>query len=266
MHVKARETITLIRRLFVVLIALAAILALVDLGSAAAAEFRVSRALRAGSGLETDPSVRITGWAFLPQLTSGTYHDIEVSAHDVPAADVSNTTVEASLFGAVLPASDLVGRRFADLPVSELYGRIRIDGTDLGEFLGIPDLGISEPDRTPGSPEQTRETRPRTTVLTGTVPVDGEDETISVDARLAMDGNRIVITPTGLHQGPDGSVDIEVSDAQLPGILAPFGGVIDAGTLPFGVPVTWIYTEGSQIVIEGITRDVTVDLTTLRRS
>lgn len=260
-----RKVIVLIRRLFVVLIALAATLALVDLGSAAAAEFRVSRALRAGSGLETDPSVRITGWTFLPQLLGGTYRDIEVSGRDIPAADVSNTTVEASLFGAVLPASDLFARQFADLPVSQLYGRVRIDGTDLGVFLGIPDLEISEPKRPEGSPEPTRETRPPATVLTGTVPIDGEEKTVAVDAQLAMDGNRIRITPTGLYVAPDGSVEVDVPDSRLPEVLEPFGGVVDAGTLPFGVPVTWIYTEGSQIVIEGIARDVTVDLTTLRR-
>lgn len=210
------------------------------------------------------------GWAFLPQFTEGRYRDIEVSAQDVPAPDVSKTTVEASLFGAFLPPSNLFGRRFAYLPVTQLYGRIRVDAGDLGQALGIPDLEISEPERADGAPEPTRLTRPAAVVLTGTVPVGDEEDTIAVDANLAMDGDRFRIEPTELHVGPDGNTDADLSDAdlsdaELAGVLAEFSGVIDAGSLPFGVPVTWIYTEGAQIVLEGTVEDVTVDLTELRQ-
>ncbi|MGV7904452.1 LmeA family phospholipid-binding protein, partial [Mycobacterium kansasii] len=60
-----------IRRVLIALATLLTVALLAELGSAATAEYRLSRELRAAAGLSDDPEVTIGGF---PYLTSGGEH------------------------------------------------------------------------------------------------------------------------------------------------------------------------------------------------
>ncbi|MBT1191674.1 LmeA family phospholipid-binding protein [Rhodococcoides kroppenstedtii] len=258
------------RKLIVGLVALVAVLLAVDFGAAAYAEYRVSRALRDGGDLVSDPDVTVHGFPFLTQFADGRYSRVEIRAREVPTPYVEKTTIEATLRDVRIPPSDLVDGAVRTVPVGELDARVRIDATDLGRFLDIPDLQVSAPpaDRSDGTGGSggSGETTAGAVVLSGTVPVGPIDTAVSVTAELLLDGDGVSIVATDLYFGPEGRADYTVPDFLKPAVLGLFTRTIDAQQLPFGLRPTEVRAEGGQIVVEGEADDVTVDLSEIGTS
>ncbi|SNS39542.1 LmeA family phospholipid-binding protein [Rhodococcoides kyotonense] len=252
------------RKLIIGLVSLLAVALVVDFGAAAYSEYRVSRAIREGGDLPSDPQVTIHGFPFLTQAVDGRYQNVEIRAQDVPNDYVRATTIEANLRGVAIPLSDLADGSVRTVPVEELDGRVRIDATDLGRFLGIVDLQVSAPpadksDGTGGSGGSGMTTNGGV-VLTGTVPVGPVETSVSVQANLILDGDSVDIVASDFYFGPEGSADFSIPDAVKPAVLGLFTKTIDRQTLPFGILPTDVYAEGSQIVIEGSAENLTIDL------
>ncbi|MEU2000662.1 LmeA family phospholipid-binding protein [Rhodococcus sp. NPDC019627] len=256
------------RKLIMGIVFLVALGLVVDFGAAAYAEYRVSRELRAGASLTADPEVTVHGFPFLTQAWEGEYDNIEIRAQGVQSDVVGEVTIESTLQGVSAPLSDLVDGSVQTLPVDHLTGRMLIDATDLGRFLGIPDLQVSAPpasksDGTGGSGGSGMPTAGGV-VLTGTVPVGPIETTVSVQADLVLEGGQVKIVASDFYFGPEGHADFSIPDPLAPAILGLFTRTIDPRELPFGVQPTEVYAEGSQIVIEGVGNDVTIDLDELQ--
>ncbi len=252
------------RKLIIGLVSLLALAVVVDFGAAAYSEYRVSRAIRDGGDLTSDPQVIVHGFPFLTQAADGKYQNVEIRAQDVPTDYVESTTIEANLRGVAVPLSDLVDGSVGAVPVDELDGRVRIEATDLGRFLGIVDLQVSAPpadksDGTGGSGGSGMTTNGGV-VLTGTVPVGPVETKVAVQADLILDGDSVDIVASDFYFGPEGNADFSIPDFAKPAVLGLFTKTIDRQTLPFGILPTDVYAEGSQIVIEGNAKDVTIDL------
>ncbi|MBY6538162.1 DUF2993 domain-containing protein [Rhodococcus sp. BP-349] len=256
------------RKLIVGLVFVLALALAADFGTAAYAEYRVSRSLRDGGDLVSDPQVTIHGFPFLTQAADGRYGRVEIRAQDVPTDYVEKTTIEATLRGVRIPASDLLDGSVRTVPMDELDARVRIDATDLGRFLDIPDLQVSAPpaDRSDGTGGSggSGETTAGAVVLTGTVAVGPLDTAVSVTAELQLDGEGVSIVASDLYFGPEGQADFTIPDFLKPAVLGLFTRTIDAQQLPFGILPTSVYAEGGQIVIEGSAEDVTIDLDEIR--
>lgn len=253
------------------IIGLAFVLALalaVDFGAAAYTEYRVSRALRDGGDLVSDPEVTIHGFPFLTQAAAGRYQRVEIRATDVPTDYVDKTTIEATLSDVRIPVSDLVDGSVSTVPMRQLDARVRIDATDLGRFLDIPDLQVSTPpaDRSDGTGGSggSGTTTSGAVVLTGTVAAGPLDTTVSVTAELRLEGDGVSIVASDLYFGPEGNANFTVPDVLKPVVLGLFTTTIDSQQLPFGIVPSDVYAEGGQIVIEGSAQDVTVELDEIR--
>ncbi|MGU3432290.1 LmeA family phospholipid-binding protein [Actinomycetes bacterium M1A6_2h] len=256
------------RKLIVGVVALLAIALVADFGTAAYSEYRVSRALRDGGDLTADPEVTIHGFPFLTQAARGDYSRVEIRAQDVPTDYVNKTTIEATLRGVHIPASDLVDGSVRTVPVDRLDGRVRIEATDLGQFLGIPDLQVSAPpadksDGTGGSGGSGKTTT-GAVVLSGTVSVGPLNTAVSVTAELQLDGDKVNIVASDFYFGPEGEADFTIPDILKPTVLGLFTKTIDRQQLPFGITPTSVYAEGGEIVIEGTGTDLTIDLESIR--
>ncbi|MFD4295175.1 LmeA family phospholipid-binding protein [Rhodococcus sp. NPDC058505] len=252
------------RKLILTVACLLALVVVVDFGAAAYSEYRVSRSLRAGAGLNSDPDVTITGFPFLAQVADGRYRHVEVRARGVPSAELGDVSIEADLHGVQIPASDLLGGSVGTVPVERLDGRVKIEATSLGAYLGIPDLEVSAPpadrsDGTGGSGGSGMSTGGGI-VLTGTVPVGPVRATVSVTADLVLDGENVTIVATDLYFGPEGQADFTVPAPLKPAVLGLFTRQIDVEKLPFGVRPTKVYAEGSQVAIEGSGDNVVINL------
>ncbi|MEE2032115.1 LmeA family phospholipid-binding protein [Rhodococcus chondri] len=252
------------RKLVYGLVVLIGLAVLVDFGAAAWSEYRVSRALREGGVLESDPAVTIHGFPFLLQARNGHYENVEIRAEGVRSDMLGDITVEANLIGAHASASELLDGSIRSVPVDLLFGRVMIDATELGQLYNIPDLQISAPpanksDGTGGSGGSGRTTAGGV-VLTGTVPVGPVSARVSVQADLVLDGDRVHIAASDLYFGPEGRADYTVPEPLKPMVLGLFTTTIEPQDLPFGVYPTFVEARGSQIVVEGEARDTTVDL------
>ena len=258
------------RKLIVAVVLLLAAALVADFGAAAYSEYRVSRALRDGGDLTSDPEVTIHGFPFVLQAARGEYSRVEIRAQDVPTELIDKTTIEATLRGVTLPLSDLIDGSVGSVPVDELDGRVRIDATDLGRFLDIPDLQVSaapaeKSDGTGGS-AGTGITTTGAVVLSGTVGAGPLSAEVSVTAELRLDGDSVSIVATDFYFGPQGDATFTIPDIAKSTVLGFFTKKIDKQQLPFGIEPTSVYAQGGQIVIDGEARNITIDLETIGAS
>ncbi|WP_137723327.1 LmeA family phospholipid-binding protein [Prescottella subtropica] len=258
------------RKLIIGLVCLVGIAVVVDFGAAAYSEYRVSRALREGGSLTADPEVTVHGFPFLTQAWRGKYDDVEIRARQVHRDMIGDVTIEATLNGVSVPASSILDGSVSQVPVDHLEGRMMIDATDLGKFLGIPDLQVSAPpaDKSDGTGGSGGSGSPTTggIVFTGTVPVGPLQTSVSVQADLVLRGEQLMIVATDFYFGPEGEADFSVPNPLRQGVLDLFTKTIDPQALPFGIMPTDVYAEGSQIVVEGTGDHLVIDLDRLQEA
>lgn len=97
------------RKLLIGLAALAVLLVAADRISVAVAENQISDRLTSAYGLPHKPGVSITGFPFLTQVAAGDYHQIDVSASQVPAGGATLHDLNIRLIGVHATVSQVLG-------------------------------------------------------------------------------------------------------------------------------------------------------------
>ncbi len=244
----------------------------VDYATSIYAEYRLSTTVRKVAKLGSDPFVAILAFPFIPEAMRRHYNELEIKANAVDHALTGKATLEATMHSIDLTYASWLIRPEAKLPVGELESRIIIDSVHLGRYLGISDLMVDAP------PRETNDATGGTTesgissshglVFTGTPKSAGFDHRVSVSVDLSMaPGNQatLVFTPTGVLTGPD-TANQPVPDDKRDAVLHAFSSSLPGQTLPFGVAPQTVGARGSDVIIEGITYDVTVTLEEFRQS
>lgn len=243
------------RTFIVSLIGLIIVAILADYGTAAYAEYRVSKEIRQELSLNTDPDVRITGFPFLTQVASGRFSQVNVRAVGIPMSELGKVTLESTLRDARVPPSKIFGGNLNNIVVGELDSRIRIDDTQLGQLIGISDLKVSAPvaDPTLGTSGGGAYQAPRSgIVLTGTVKLGGViSQQVSVNADLALEGKQVRIIATGFALGSRSGKSSALAPPLAEIALQKFSLTLDSDHLPFGIAPTTVHAEGADIVVEG---------------
>jgi hypothetical protein len=244
----------------------------VDYGTSIYAEYRLSSNVRKAANLGSDPFVAIVAFPFIPQAMRGHYDQVEIKANAVDHAMTGKATLEATMYSVDLTyASWLIGSD-AKLPVGRLESRIIIDSTHLGRYMGMSDLMVEAP------PKETNTATGGITasgisdshglVFSGTPHSAGFERrvSISVDLSIAPDDQAtLVITPTGVLTGPD-TANQAVPDDKRDAVFHAFTARLPDQRLPFGVPPHTVGARGSDVIIEGITRGVTITLDGFKQS
>lgn len=242
----------------------------VDFGTSVYAEYQLSRAVRRAADLGSDPFVAILGFPFLPQARRDHYDEVEIKAAAVEQPMIGKAMLEATLHSVDLTEATWRFRPGARIPVAKVESRIIIGSVYLGRYLGIRDLMVEAP------PSETNDATGGTTesgissshglVFTGTPAGYGKRVSVAVDLSVAgPDHSTLVITPTGVLTGPD-TADQDVPDDQRAAVLAAFRGALPQQRLPFGLAPTSQGARGSDVIIEGITGDMTITLPEFRHS
>ncbi|CPR11343.1 hypothetical protein BN971_02623 [Mycobacterium bohemicum DSM 44277] len=244
----------------------------VDYGTSIYAEYRLSTNVRKAANLGSDPFVAILAFPFIPQAMRGRYNQLEIKANAVEHAAVGTATLEATMYSVDLRYASWLVRADAKLPVGRLESRIIIDSMHLGRYLGITDLMVEAP------PRETNDATGGTTesgisdshglVFSGTPTSAGFDHRVSVSVDLSIapeDQATLVFTPTGILTGPD-TANQPVPDDKREDVLRAFRHRMPRQRLPFGVAPTSEGARGSDVIIEGITRGVTVTLEGFKQS
>ncbi|MGB7359251.1 MAG: mannan chain length control protein LmeA [Mycobacterium sp.] len=243
-----------------------------DFGGAIFAEYRLARSVRSAADLNWDPSVAILGFPFAPQAMRGHYDEVEIKASGVDHAVVGTASLEATLHSVDLGDNSWLIPPDATLRVGEVESRIIIDSTHVGRYLGVTDLLVEAPtvetnDSTGGTTESGISSN-RGLVFTGTPTKAGFDQKVSIAVDLSIAGpeaTTLVMTATGVLTGP-GTADQEVPEDQLPEVLAAFSTSLPGQKLPFGIAPTSEGARGSDVIIEGIAENMTIDLDEFRLS
>lgn len=244
----------------------------VDFGITIYAEYRLSRTVRDAAHLDSDPFVAILGFPVIPQAMRRHYDELEIKANAVDHPMVGKATLEATMHSIGLTDASWLIRPEAKLPVGKLESRIIIDSVHLGRYLGITDLMVEAPpqdtnDATGGTTESGISSS-RGLVFTGTPTAAHFDKRVSISVDLSIAGDdrtTLVFTPTGVLTGPD-TANQKVPDDKRDAVLAAFRGTLPHQKLPFGVLPTSQGARGSDVIIEGITEEVTVTLEGFKQS
>jgi LmeA-like phospholipid-binding len=244
----------------------------VDFGTTIFAEYRLARTVRSAADLKWDPSVAILGFPLIPQAMRHHYAEVEIKANDVEHPRVGKASLEGTLHSIDLTDASWLVRPDAKLPVAKLESRIIIDSAHLGRYMGINDLMVEAPakesnDATGGTTESGISGSVGL-VFTGTPKSAGLDKRVSVSVDLSMAGpeqTTLVFTPTGVMTGP-GTADQAVPDDKKAAVLDAFAASLPDQKLPFGVAPTSQGARGSDIIIEGIAKGVTITLAGFRQT
>jgi hypothetical protein len=238
----------------------------IDFGATIYAEYRLARTVRDTAHLGFDPFVAILGFPVIPQAMRRHYDELEIKAGAVDRPLVGKATLEATMHSIDLTDASWLIRSDASLPVGKLESRIIIDSLHLGRYMGIRDLMVEAP------PQETNDATGGTTesgisgshglVFTGTPKSAHFDKRVSVSMDLSIAGDdktTLVFTPTGVLTGPD-TANQKVPADKRDAVLAAFAGRLPDQRLPFGVAPTSQGVRGSDVIIEGITKGVTIAL------
>jgi len=244
----------------------------VDYGTSIYAEYRLSTNVRKAANLSSDPFVAILAFPFIPEALRRHYNELEIKAHAIDHAVTGQATLEATMHSIDLTYASWLIRPDAKLPVGKLESRIIIDSTHLGRYLGISDLMVEAPpaetnDATGGTTESGI-SGSRGLVFSGTPTSASFDHRVSVSVDLSIapeDQATLVVTPTGILTGPN-TADQTVPDVNRDAVLRAFGTRLPNQRLPFGVAPQTVGARGSDVIIEGITHDVTVTLEGFKQS
>ncbi|QLY31610.1 LmeA family phospholipid-binding protein [Nocardia huaxiensis] len=290
------------RRLIIGLLCLAGLAVVLDFGVAAYSEYRVSRLLRQGSGLGSDPEVTFREsilHPFVSQALDGEFENVKIRTR-TPRTDVQGSIYsEADLRGVRLPMRDLVDGVANRVPVDEVNATMRFESVDLGRLFKIPDLQVLGPstDKSDGSGGSggsgitSTQLKPGLIRLAGTISLypDSDDsavslstvpttskskQVVSVLAELRLDGDQVHIIATDIYRGSDSSPAAVVPEAEKPAVvpesekaavLARFTRTIDVRDLPFGIMPTKVQALGGVIIVEGTAENVVLDLDRLQQ-
>ncbi|QLY29231.1 DUF2993 domain-containing protein [Nocardia huaxiensis] len=133
------------RTLLVVLVVLVGLGAAADFGAGAYADNAAAEAMRNTANLGSDPEVEIRGFPFLTQVAGGKYDNIEVRAKGVGTEEFGFVDVEANLYGASIPFSDISKRELHRVEVDRLVTTVRFDASRplvLLDVAGLLPFGV----------------------------------------------------------------------------------------------------------------------------
>ena len=228
--------------------------------------------MRKAANLASDPFVAILAFPFIPQAMRRHYNELEIKANAIDHAMTGSATLEATMHSVDLTYASWLIRPDAKLPVGKLESRIIIDSTHLGRYMGISDLMVEAP------PGETNDATGGTTesgisgshglVFSGTPKSANFDRRVSVSVDLSIaadDQATLVVTPTGILTGPN-TADQTVPDDNRDAVLRAFATRVPNQRLPFGAAPQTVGARGSDVIIEGITREVTVTLAGFKQS
>lgn len=242
----------------IVLLVLIGLLVAIDFGTAAAAEYQVSKRLRGHLGLPEDPAVRINGFPFLTQAIAGDYRNVEVTADRVTVARLRNIGVEATLKHVRVPLSELLSGSPDSVHVDEVVGRARIQVTELGKMIDVEDLRIepvADDDGVTTTPPSTDGSGTGTVKLIGTTEVNGQRTEVAIIGSLELVGGQIQVTAHDVELGGNAASDV-LPPALKQQLLRGFTARLDPGALPFTVTPTAIRLENDTLVVEGTARNI----------
>lgn len=235
------------RKVVTSLVVLLVLLVAADRIGVAVASRVVASKLRTSAMLTSDPSVRIEGFPFLTQAVGGRYDRIDLRTADLTRGGVRLSSLDVTLLGLQLTASQAISGDVSAVPVQGLRAEAVVtyaDVASVGRLAGVSVTPVGDRLR-----------------VTARLTVLGQSVTASTDSTVRLDGGSVVVTAQKvtvagqssglLDQALAGRLDLRVPIGRLPyglqlaGVHVSAGGlVVDARSGPTVIPVRAAATAG----------------------
>lgn len=235
----------ILRRVLIILVVLAALVALGDRVANAVAERRIATevaATAADNGAYSDqrPEVTIHGWPFLTQAWSGEFEQIDITLKDVGAEGLVFPSLEMAAHSVEADWRELSDGGDAIAGTLDVSGSISVDSIEalLAEQTGY-DLSIDED----GNATVT------TTEELGGVSVD-----LQASGKIAVGDGELSFTPDAvesLTSGLPASVQPLIDS-----FASELTSTVTLPELPYGIQLVELAFEGDRVVISGSAEDV----------
>jgi len=222
------------RKLLIGLVALAVLLVAADRISVAIAENQISDRLTSAYGLPDKPGVTITGFPFLTQVAAGDYHQIDLSASQVPADGATLRDLSVRLTGVHATVSQVLGGGSSMVTADRAAGSAMVGFGAVGQRL--PGGFRLRPDG-------------KNLSVSGTLAYRGARVPVSATVALGVSGTGISVTP------------VRVRVLGLPGLsMSAYSSqlriVVPLSTLPMHLHLTSVHVTQDGLRIGAAARDV----------
>ena len=219
------------RKLFVALVVLLALVVGADRLAAHLAGSAVAARLRSTAGLALDPHVTVTGFPFLTQALAGRYDRIAVEAGGLTRGGVRLSRLHVDLLGVRLPAGQALSGRVRSVPVEGLRATVTVAYADLAHGRdGI----VVRP--LPGNQ----------VAVSGRLSVLGLTVTASTRSSVTLEGRTLVVTARSLSVDGVGNPLVDRAVAGLLDLRIPLG------TLPYGLRLTGVRITAAGAVVDAV--------------
>jgi hypothetical protein len=168
------------RKLLIGLIVVAVLLVAADRISVAVAENQISERLISAYGLPHKPGVTITGFPFLTQVAAGDYHQIVVSASQVPADGATLRDLKVRLTGVHATVGQVLGNGSSVVTADHAAGSAMVGFSTVDRRL--PDGFRLQPDG-------------KNLSVSGSLAFHGAHIPVSATVALGVSGTGISVTP-----------------------------------------------------------------------
>lgn len=220
--------------LVVFLILLAVLVVAADVGARSFAQNTLAERLAQQMEMSEQPDVSIEGWAFLPQVISGTYTEVNIKADSATMGGVTVEKIEATASDVEAPLSDLMNEPTVTAG--------RVDGSFVVPYAYF------NPYLPEGMTISTENGEPR---ISGELafPELGLSTSVSTGGEFTVDGDTLYVTPIDIEVG---DVPFDV-DSVVTNMLTFSAQVPE---LPFGLTATDMEATSSGLKITGTGKDV----------
>jgi hypothetical protein len=207
------------------------------------AESLLARNIQNATGVTESPTVKVRGFAFLPQVVRGAYNAVDVTTLGITSGPLRIEQVESRLFDVRVPFHDVLLQDIRRVGISQSVEDVILRYEDLNAYLEAT-----------GRPFQLAAAENGQIQITGPVTILGQRVHVSADASLSVSDSALRITPVEIRTG-----DTALSKASRLLLGQRLRFTVPLGTLPFGHQLTSatpyadgirLHAEGTAIIVE----------------
>ena len=223
------------RKFLVVFLILVAVLVVAaDIGARAFAQNTLAERMAQQMEMSEEPEVSIAGWAFLPQVVSGTYTEIDITADSATMDGVTVEQVEAT-------ASDV------EAPLSDLMDEPTVTAGEIDGSFVVP-YSYFNPHLPEGMTISNEDGEPR---ISGELALSelGLSTTVTSGGEFTVEGDTLHVTPVDIEVG-DAPVDVSGAVTNMLTFSA------EVPELPFNLNITDMEAASNGLQITGTGEDV----------
>ncbi|MEJ6550801.1 DUF2993 domain-containing protein [Corynebacterium sp. USCH3] len=242
-----RTVTTVVLTVVAVLVATLGVAVVADSLVAARVEKKISDRIFRESHLATPPHVQVTGLPYLAAAITHEVPSIQVESTDVEIPGFGRVTVSSSATKITLGRDAVLSGDFSDAPAKEVFTRIQMDTVELGDRMGIADLGLASQDDS--SPTGGWETEGYLSGSPEGLPAEDAGR-YEVGVRLRVWQGDVYLTPTEITDTPHATAPEDLDDQVRDRVLDAFTLELPGDSLPFRSPPRRVYTAGGTLFIE----------------